>query len=1416
MANPFDQFDQATPAGAGTATNPFDQFDSVDKTQQQVTQLGKNIGGGLEAAASLVAPFPSTIYGGLRGVYSLLSGQGSEEAARQVEEAQKSNFGAGAYQPFSEKGTQYADKTGEVLAMPGEYAGQVGEKYGGTAGGYAAKLAADVAMAFVDPMLPIGATIGLGKGAFKGGRALRELIKPGEVKGGPDVATKLDALDKAAEVPAAAAANPFDQFDASTLTKQTPMERMASDLGATEPLPAAPSPAMDSMVTGLTSESTPASRAAQQAIELRQKALEEPVAIQTSLEQNAAERARQENAPVYSAEHLAEQERLKGVSDEQLKQHQDEVQTLQTALDKVKEQSDTAEHQAAVEQAQKALDDRQTALEQETARRQSLDFNASERARQENAPTSTVETRLNDLRSAVEEHPAVAAAQARMDKQAAIIMKLQMAIEEGHPMGTQLIRATRDLKDFEATATAARNNVTEAYTKNGVPKGPLSSLNVGFRGQRGALDLGAIKEGARDLMDKAHEMMNASFKHTSKAEEYISQNIPEVGKALEGRIAVPDSPETTIKNILAPEVKDTPPIRGNTESGPGLASAKWKDNPLLVAVGRALNYAQKKADFQVRTLVQPLEKFFSTLSSKDLVGVHEVMKREMFLEKTYTPEQLQSVLSEKQYQAYQMLREAYTSALDIQNKALVSMGKKPITKGEAYMASTWHGDWHTPILDKNGRLAWYVRTTTKSEGVKAVAFLREKFKDTLDIPKDLSPEFRDQGRNPNTPNDVVGAYHDMMDFFKDNPEQSDAISSALKDYIESKGYTVAGQNKHFLQKNNVRGFEGDRPWMSERENAYAGTKAQMSYLKSATKWSHTQEAIANIKQIISNPDVVAKLPNAVEYAKTITNNEYGATPAVTAAIENAIAKMAGVSRSSLYRGTADVKTMAYLQILGLSPAYMLATPLQAIMTAPSWHRVLTNQGFTHNVFKTGLLATADTMSGIVSHMFHEMGGNSKAIPITEFGRKALQYAEDAGIVTKNMFDESVGLGQHALPAAIQSGMGWTIGFPEKVARMSAFMSFAHHLEASGKFTNKLEMFRKAEELTDNSMTSWKSFDRPQIVNKLGIAGQSAYMFKSFVFNGFNQLGAFSRMAHEYVSTGGKSGAISPLLTAVGMYGVMGGLASVPFANEIDGLWNVIKEGVAKFAPQHYSKVSGVGVKGTLISLMPETSGYRDLVGYGIPSAATGVQLASRMNLAAMDVEKPLGQIAPLAQEMKEWGSVGNVALHPTNKDAWLQSIHVNAPPLIKGQMETRLDAFKQGNVPGNQGVYKPDDLLNPQLQGHRRTLEDEHIRGLGAISLPEARDKEAQYINSRENARIKEAQQGLIEKLVSGVKRQDQDSIAGAAQAYLKLNPDEASFNKDLTMALDKMNFTPAERQAIAMKTVNQIQSVQRMRSMNR
>jgi hypothetical protein len=80
------------------------------------------VGAGEAAMASMYS-LPASIWGGLRGVGDIVSGQGLDQAARTQEAVTKNNFGFGEYKPSTEKGKKYTEKVGEAFQYPIEKVG---------------------------------------------------------------------------------------------------------------------------------------------------------------------------------------------------------------------------------------------------------------------------------------------------------------------------------------------------------------------------------------------------------------------------------------------------------------------------------------------------------------------------------------------------------------------------------------------------------------------------------------------------------------------------------------------------------------------------------------------------------------------------------------------------------------------------------------------------------------------------------------------------------------------------------------------------------------------------------------------------------------------------------------------------------------------------------------------------------------------------------------------------------------------------------------------------------------------------------------------------------------------------------------------------------------------------------------------
>jgi hypothetical protein len=200
MANPFDEFDNVE-------SNPFDTFDEEPKKDKFLSHKEKQkaieegLAGMLDTGMGMVSSLPGQLAGGIWGLSTLASGQGLEKAAGNVEKAMESNFGMGAYKPFTKKGQEYTEKAGEALQKPIDLAGKGGQYIGGDLGETNARIAAEALMNLIEP----GAALGLAKGAIR---------RAGKAR--PEAMTKEPVPGVKVVEPAK---NPFDQFDQATAEK---------------------------------------------------------------------------------------------------------------------------------------------------------------------------------------------------------------------------------------------------------------------------------------------------------------------------------------------------------------------------------------------------------------------------------------------------------------------------------------------------------------------------------------------------------------------------------------------------------------------------------------------------------------------------------------------------------------------------------------------------------------------------------------------------------------------------------------------------------------------------------------------------------------------------------------------------------------------------------------------------------------------------------------------------------------------------------------------------------------------------------------------------------------------------------------------------------------------------------------------
>ena len=981
--------------------------------------------------------------------------------------------------------------------------------------------------------------------------------------------------------------------------------------------------------------------------------------------------------------------------------------------------------------------------------------------------------------------------------------------------------------------TEAGKAMWESFRKAGLAEGdviPTTSGKFIPKGQQGAVDFKSVGEEVKKLQDKFNSAVENLGKINlktvaTKTKEDYAKEIPGIGKATEGFILRPKPAEEAIPSLL--QEKDGPPLIKSIQQGLESTAEKTRSGLMRFAADWLL-HADKKTEYNYKTNVRPTELAISKLKD-DMIPLAKVLMHEMFSEKRLTPEQLQGLgLKPSVIEARNMLRKNLDNLADLYDAGRARLGMEPLDRGEAYLAATRNGNYHLVIegvgKDGNNYPAYHMQFTSVREAYKAISFFKESLKDSPSIDLKSLDKFtptgplshwaakdtgmyRESNAATNVPKDILGAYHEIAKLIDPESDAAAAIAEAIRQANAKAGFRVGTTKNRFMEKSNVRGFEGDMPWLSEKENAVRLINAQLGTIKEGMKWSYMQDALSNIKEVMANPELINKQPNNMAMVKHVMDNQLGLSKRVFKDAEDFVMhNVFGMSRGALREATQSLKGMTYLQQLGMSPGYVLGTSLSALNSVGMALRERGLGALSPTVIAKTFM---DGSSGIIYDMYHEFGKGELAPPLTKIGKLALQYAEDNGLITKTLFsagDERPNVGR--IPGAIEKSYRATMSFPEKVSRIYPFMAFVHHLNDMGKHSDLQSLFKRAEELTNASQVNFRASERPTIVSTLGTMGNLGYVYKAPVFNYFHQLSAFSRDMVGGKDAGTKARGGMALMGMLGLTAYLGGALALPGVSEVDGGWNLIKEAWSHLDPETYGKVSGIGLKGSIIIKMSTNAAY------GGVSAATGAQMSSRFTPNTVDVEHPLSGLAPVATELNEQTSLLKLAHNPSKRHL-LEAVYVNSNPTIKGMLETNFDAFKSiKNAQGQQGYIKPSQVGGSgKLETDVfRTPGQETYRKLGLRELGEAKEKDNRYINSAEQQRVNTATEGNLDRMFTAIVDKNPMLINRYGKAAMGLRPDSAYLSKEIEKRVMTYGTTPEQRDAIRSNAIQTLLKIQRLK----
>jgi hypothetical protein len=986
--------------------------------------------------------------------------------------------------------------------------------------------------------------------------------------------------------------------------------------------------------------------------------------------------------------------------------------------------------------ADEAIAARQAAMEQDVAQKGGLDYNAAERARQEEA---TVPPKPEE--------------------------ELLATVPEEHKDWYQMLLDEVAKDDKKTSGTPAFFKEPDAAYPN-----PMKVP----RKQRGAVYFG--EDPAKKQLEKV------LGKQDMMAEK------PDMDAAIAASRGLPDGK-----------------TNGNLESGMTLAAMKRR-SPVLEALGRVSQYAQKVGDLNIRKNVLPVEKAFRKLSRNQVHELSNVLKAEMLREKRFDGKALEQMPAEMQV-AYGHMREMLDDTWRIQNEQRVADGLKPITKMEAYASSMWSGDFRRPIFKevvnsagvKSQKLVYYLAAHSKYGIEKQTKALLKQFPDLIvDPAKDHTLKtYRKQ-------TDLQSAYPTILDILgRDDPAVAD-IKAYLENQTVNEAASFLGQQKHFEPKAGIRGFVGDRPGKEGFSEALKFIEQQVQYAKNAYQWSAIQSVAGELKKAISDPELAQTQPKNMKYARDYVKNLLGrGEHSAVAALADSFRSGLGFSPSMINRGISNMKSFFIIQKLaGLGQTVSnLVQPVNMIA------HLMTNEyaGHRANIITAIPVGIAGGMAMALGHFatfLHDMKGAGKPDDLGFYSR-AFRYAEDNGITARSIVDESpIGTTFSAIGTTAK-GLGKFISVPEAFARSIAFMTATQFLKDTGKFKRDMDLFQKAEDYVNAGMVDYRQQERPLAFSKAGGTGNALNTLQNYPINWYNQFNLFAKEAVR----GNPAPFVAFLATQYAIAGAMG----IPGFNDVDKLYQFLKNNVISKYPTAYAKVAEsefwTDPKMWMVKHFGESAVY------GLLSSESGLGLTSRLNTPGVIdmIQAPGGPAVDLAKQ----GINAVKAVTNPSRDNIAQSAMSSSPTGAQGLVENLPQfegstfektpdggklAMSPGNIGAHKAIYKRDDA-------------DTTARMFGFRTQKEAVSREIGYRLAQDNATGAEVIHSIPNKFYAALKNGDKDAAKDYYSAYAKLSGTEitqAQLEREIME-----NFVPTiDRATTAAKTVNAIKNVVRAREL--
>jgi hypothetical protein len=721
----------------------------------------------------------------------------------------------------------------------------------------------------------------------------------------------------------------------------------------------------------------------------------------------------------------------------------------------------------------------------------------------------------------------------------------------------------------------------------------------------------------------------------------------------------------------------------------GLYQTLKTHNPVVRYVTENFLKADQLARADIRDMVHAkLAPAMRALDKKEQANIWAMLNLADIQQKPLDLELLaRHGFNEKQLKLVEEHRAVMDYAFEQINKARDAAGKPPIDKRTAYAAMRSTGDYRRLVYDVKGG--------------DVIGVLGSNFRHKVNsLKKDMEGkgffvgEERYFGGVPRERGSANQAFMQAIEFLADNDPRVQGFIDVLDEIRTQETYNFLNAKTHTQKKKGVDGMEGRKSWQNAEDNALDGLQAQLNYAETAIKWGHLSDAAANVKKVLDNPEV--NMPKAKQWSEDYMYNALGFNPSrFGRAAEEAVARLfqdTGVGYSVARKGMAMARKTANTVLLGLNPAFWSTQVVQPMAAMPGMKAYLIAKGLDAGFdFGTGWSYLAEGSITASKERAH--------VPLNAFEKKAKSYAEKHHVYGSDLVEHS-NRARKGIGTTLDGVGNMVTGAVESASRRVMFYGFAHLLKENGmKIENGL--FETAQNLTDMALNNYSAVERPQLYNKLGPVGDLAVNLQSFKHNELSRIAMFARQIKEEKSA---RPILAQLTAGVAVAGITGTLG---FA-EADQLYKYITKLMGK--PDSLT---------AMVIRMSEDTAEKA----GVPSAKhvlshggfsmMGLDMSKRLGLSDIIPNTMTDAIFPGGSKLAEIGAAGYEAVkNPTEMNA-KRFAREAAPGVATGAIDR---AWFSKDTPEGELSVRPRDLKGQAY----RNESDKTWRSLGFMGMNES------------------------------------------------------------------------------------------------